>query len=64
VRSYHRVLRTARTIADLDGADGVRRIHIAEALSARRNTRPSSPAPGWKAGDGETEKLLRHSTLR
>lgn len=35
-RSYHRVLRTARTIADLDGADGVRRIHIAEALSARR----------------------------
>lgn len=63
-RSYHRVLRTARTIADLDGADGVRRIHIAEALSARRNTRPSSPAPGWKAGDGETEKLLRHSTLR
>lgn len=35
-RSYHRILRTARTIADLDGADGVRRIHIAEALSARR----------------------------
>lgn len=35
-RSYHRVLRTARTIADLDGADGVRRIHIAEAFSARR----------------------------
>jgi magnesium chelatase family protein len=35
-RAYHRILRVARTIADLDGADGVRRLHIAEALSARR----------------------------
>ncbi len=39
-RGYHRVLRIARTLADLDGAgDGnapVRRIHIAEALSYRR----------------------------
>jgi Mg chelatase-related protein len=35
-RGYHRVLRVARTLADLDGADSVRRIHIAEALSFRR----------------------------
>lgn len=35
-RGYHRVLRLARTIADLDGSDGVRRPHIAEALSFRR----------------------------
>jgi magnesium chelatase family protein len=35
-RGYHRVLRTARTIADLEGADAVRRPHIAEALSYRR----------------------------
>ena len=35
-RSYHRVLRVARTIADIDGQDAVRRIHIAEALSCRR----------------------------
>ena len=35
-RGYHRVLRVARTLADLDGSDPVRRIHVAEALSYRR----------------------------
>ncbi|MBQ4809202.1 YifB family Mg chelatase-like AAA ATPase [Phaeobacter sp. HS012] len=34
-RGYHRVLRVARTIADLDGAPDVRRPHIAEAISFR-----------------------------
>jgi magnesium chelatase family protein len=34
-RGYHRVLKVARTLADLDGADGVRRLHVAEALSYR-----------------------------
>ncbi|HEX9648812.1 MAG TPA: YifB family Mg chelatase-like AAA ATPase, partial [Alphaproteobacteria bacterium] len=31
-RGYHRVLRVARTLADLDGANGVTRRHVAEAL--------------------------------
>ncbi len=35
-RGYHRTLRVARTIADLDGGGGVRRPHVAEALSFRR----------------------------
>jgi magnesium chelatase family protein len=34
-RGYHRVLRVARTLADLDGADAVGRSHLAEALSYR-----------------------------
>ena len=34
-RGYHRVLRVARTLADLDGAADVGRIHLAEALSYR-----------------------------
>jgi len=46
-RAYHRVLKVARTIADLDGATGVRRIHVAEALSYRR--RSPSETPGVTA---------------
>jgi len=34
-RGYHRVLRVARTLADLDGAEKVARVHLAEALSYR-----------------------------
>jgi len=35
-RGYHRVLRVARTIADLAGAETVARVHVAEALSYRQ----------------------------
>lgn len=34
-RGFHRVLKVARTIADLDGAVGVGHVHLAEALSYR-----------------------------
>ncbi|WP_299873186.1 YifB family Mg chelatase-like AAA ATPase [uncultured Sulfitobacter sp.] len=34
-RGYHRILRVARTIADLDGADVLHKRHIAEAVSFR-----------------------------
>jgi magnesium chelatase family protein len=34
-RGYHRVLKVARTLADLDGEARVGRIHLAEALGYR-----------------------------
>jgi magnesium chelatase family protein len=34
-RGYHRVLRVARTLADLDGSDKIGKLHLAEALSYR-----------------------------
>lgn len=40
-RGYHRVLRVARTLADLSGSDNVHRLHIAEALSHRRSRHAS-----------------------
>ncbi|MBY0422672.1 MAG: ATP-binding protein, partial [Parvularculaceae bacterium] len=35
-RAFRRTMRIARTLADLDGLDGMRRRHIAEAVSYRR----------------------------
>ena len=37
-RAYHRVLRVARTLADLENCAMIGRIHIAEALSYRHTT--------------------------
>lgn len=41
-RGYHRVLRVARTIADLDGSGPIRKPHIAEAVAFRRMRRRAS----------------------
>ena len=43
-RGFHRTLKVARTLADLDGIDKVARIHIAEALSYRAETLRQSRA--------------------
>lgn len=44
-RAYTRTLRVARTLADLEGVDGVARRHIAEAISYRRQEPSSIPKP-------------------
>ena len=43
-RGYHRTLRVARTLADLDGLETVNRMHVAEALSYRGETLRRSKA--------------------
>ena len=35
-RGYHRVLRIARTLADMDGAENISKIHVSEAVSFRQ----------------------------
>lgn len=43
-RAYHRVLKVARTLADLDQTDSVSRIHLAEAISYRMRSEFSAQA--------------------
>ncbi len=42
-RGYHRVLKVARTLADLDGQAAVGRVHLAEALSYRSGSTRTLP---------------------
>jgi magnesium chelatase family protein len=49
-RGWTRTLRLARTIADLEGSDPVRRIHVAEALIYRRSAGEAA-APTHQALD-------------
>ncbi len=38
-RAFHRILKVARTIADLAGSDGLTSAHVAEAVQYRQRTR-------------------------
>lgn len=38
-RAYHRILRVARTISDLDGGGAIREVHVSEAIQYRRALR-------------------------
>ena len=50
-RAYHRVLKVARTIADLDGANSIARVHAAEALNYRFRP-PGVSSVAQRAGSG------------
>ena len=64
-RGYHRVLRVARTLADLDGADKVGRLHLAEALSYRAMADEMAGGVSYDAQvtsmNNQLEKLSRGS---
>ena len=51
VRGVSRVLRVARTIADMEGASKVSEPHVAEALHFRLAARPSGGSAGYEFGD-------------
>ena len=51
-RGYHRVLRVARTIADLAGCGRVRREHVAEAITMRALDRRALPGADGSAAPG------------
>lgn len=40
-RAYHRILKVARSVADLDGSDGIHSAHVSEAIALRRLDRNS-----------------------
>jgi magnesium chelatase family protein len=44
-RGYHRVLKVARTIADLENANEIAPAHIGEALRYRPMSRPAAIVP-------------------
>src|SRR5690606_3254440 len=44
-RAYHRVLKVARTIADLAGEEKIHAAHVSEAITLRRLDRKSTNAP-------------------
>lgn len=52
-RAYHRVLRAARTIADLAGTSTIAPAHVAEAIGHRALDRRRQDHPGNAPGEGD-----------
>jgi magnesium chelatase family protein len=51
-RAYHRILKIARTIADLDGAAGLEPKHVSEAIQYRSLDRRIGTLPVARVGEG------------
>lgn len=60
-RGYHRILRVARTLADLGFSERVHRVHIAEALSHRRAQKGGlSSSMAWNNGQKQTSQSTKN----
>jgi magnesium chelatase family protein len=55
-RAWRRTLRLARTLADLEGVDAVRRRHVSEAVAYRRRDAGETPEPEGRAGAAATRR--------
>ncbi len=60
-RGYHRILRVARTIADLEGANDVRRHHVGEAASYRLAKDHLAAQPASKPSKPIAPKMMSPS---
>ena len=56
-RAYTRILRVARTLADLEGQEAVRRHHIAEAISFRGGLENTTAAPPLSASPPQNRRI-------
>jgi len=48
-RAFHRILKLARTIADLDGIETIEARHVAEAIQYRPRGRGWNAPCGWRS---------------
>ena len=51
-RAFHRVLKVARTVADLAGAAQIELDHLSEAIGYRRLDRSPALSSAWRRSDG------------
>ena len=62
-RAYHRILKIARTIADLEGAAAIAPAHVAEAIQYRTLDRKFEPWRGGNVRQKSSETVLNEMIL-
>lgn len=63
LRGHDRVLRVARTLADLDGKDAIGLTHLAEALQYRGTGANPVPGAGWQPAPPVRDRVVRERVV-